>query len=139
MILLDTHIWCWLANLPELLSHSQRSLLEETEEPLAVSVISLHEVALLASRARIDLPLPIELWFQMALDESSISVVDLSREIIIESTRLPGAFHRDPADRIIVATSRILDAPLVTSDSEILKYEHVQILPERKNPSVELR
>jgi len=107
-------------------------LLEETKELLAVSVISLHEVARLASLGRIDLPLPIELWFSMALEGSTISVIDLSREIIIESTRLPGAFHRDPSDRIIVATSRILDIPLVTSDKEILDYPHVKILPERK-------
>ncbi len=61
----------------------------------------------------------------MALDEPKIDVVDLNSEIVIDSTHLPGTFHRDPADRMIVATSRVLKAPLITSDSKILKYEFV--------------
>jgi PIN domain nuclease of toxin-antitoxin system len=61
----------------------------------------------------------------MAHDEPKIDVIDLNAQIIIDSTHLPGSFHRDPADRMIVATSRVLKAPLITSDSKILKYEFV--------------
>jgi PIN domain nuclease of toxin-antitoxin system len=126
MILLDTHIWFWWVSLPELLSRAQREFLENTTELISVSIISLWEIALLESKGRIDLPNPIRVWFEKALDEPKIDVIDLSREIIIDSNRLPGTFHRDPADRIIIATSRVLKAPLVTSDSKILKYQHVE-------------
>jgi PIN domain nuclease of toxin-antitoxin system len=126
MILLDTHIWFWWVAAPELLSKAQRELLDNFSGQVAVSIISLWEIALLESKERISLPNPIKEWFKKALDEPKIDVIDLSREIVIESNHLPGTFHRDPADRIIVATSRILNAPLVTSDSKILKYQHVE-------------
>ncbi len=129
MILLDTHIWYWLIALPHLLSRAQRQLLEGTREQLVVSAFSLLEIAQIEGRGRISLPLPIDVWFSMALEGSSISVIEITPQIAIESTRLPKPFHKDPADRIIVATSRILDIPLVTSDGEILKYEYVRKLP----------
>ncbi|MCL5998891.1 MAG: type II toxin-antitoxin system VapC family toxin [Chloroflexi bacterium] len=49
-------------------------------------------------------------------------------EIAIESTRLPGEFHRDPADQMIVATARVYGCPLVTSDDKILNYAHVRTI-----------
>ncbi len=125
MNLLDTHIWFWWVSSPELLSRSQREFLENTADQLAVSIISLWEISLLESKGRIDLPKPVKEWFVMALDEPKIDVIDLNSDIVIESNNLPGSFHRDPADRMIVATSRILKAPLMTSDSKILKYEFV--------------
>src|SRR2546421_4395150 len=107
MILLDTHIWFWWVYNPDLLTRSQRSFFETTKDALGVSIISLWEIALLQSKGRIELPKKIDLWFDLALEESGIQVIDLSRPIIIGSNNLPGKFHRDPADRIIVATSRI--------------------------------
>lgn len=49
--------------------------------------------------------------------------------MIVVDTQLPGTFHRDPADQIIVATARVLDAPLVTMDSKILAYRGVRLIP----------
>jgi PIN domain nuclease of toxin-antitoxin system len=126
MILLDTHIWFWWVAAPELLSRAQREFLDNFSGVVAVSIISLWEIALLESRGRISLPNPVREWFEKALDGPNIEVIDLSREIVIESNNLPGVFHRDPADRLIAATSRILNAPLVTSDSKILKYQYVE-------------
>jgi len=53
----------------------------------------------------------------------------LTPEVAVESTYLPGTFHRDPADQIIVATARLLDCPLVTADSQIRSYPHVRLAP----------
>jgi len=60
------------------------------------------------------------------LSWAGVRVVELTPEIATESTRLPGEFHKDPADQIIVATARILKCKLVTSDERILKYPHVK-------------
>jgi PIN domain nuclease of toxin-antitoxin system len=63
-----------------------------------------------------------------ALQYPGIQLLALTPEIAVESTRLPGEFHRDPADQIIVATARIYDCPLLTVDDRILKYPHVKLL-----------
>lgn len=125
MVILDTHTWFWWVASPELLSQSHRLYLERTKEPFAVSTISLWEISLLESKGRIELPLTLQEWFGLALEESGVQEVSISRPILIESNRLPGDFHRDPADRLIVATSRILGAPILTSDKKIKDYAHV--------------
>lgn len=64
----------------------------------------------------------------LALAYPGIRLLGLTPEIALESTRLPGSFHRDPADQIIVATARIYDCALVTSDNKILDYAHVETI-----------
>ena len=71
-------------------------------------------------------------WMELALDASGVSVVPLSPDIAVESTRLPGEFHRDPADQIIVASSRVHDFPLVTLDQKIRAYAHVRLLEDSR-------
>ena len=65
---------------------------------------------------------------ETALIYPGIRLLELTSEITIESTRLPGEFHRDPADQIIVATARIHACSLLTVDDKILNYPHVQLL-----------
>jgi len=126
MIVLDTHIWVWWTHSPERLSQAQRELIETSEtDVIGVSAISCWEVAKLVERGRLELPITLEEWFDQALSYPGILLLALSPEIAIESTRLPGEFHRDPADQIIVATARIYDCILVTSDDKILSYSHV--------------
>ena len=60
---------------------------------------------------------------------TNIRLLDLTLQIAVESTKLPGNFHKDPADQIIVATARIYDVPLVTMDNKIRNYPHVKLLP----------
>jgi PIN domain nuclease of toxin-antitoxin system len=57
-----------------------------------------------------------------------VTIHPLTPEICVESAELPGEFHGDPADQIIVATARLLAVPVVTSDRKILDYPHVQSL-----------
>ena len=74
----------------------------------------------------IDLHCSIKEWFDFALRYPSISLIDLTPEIAIESTQLPGEFHRDPAGQIIVATARIYNCPHLTSDKKIIDYPNVE-------------
>ena len=127
MITLDTQAWVWWINDRTQLSHSQRRAIRANEsDTIGVSVISCWEIAKLYEYGRLELPSEISEWFNMALAYPGISLLNLTPEIAIESTRLPGDFHRDPFDQMIVATARLNQCPLVTTDREILRYEHVQ-------------
>ncbi len=74
---------------------------------------------------RIAFSIPLVTWMRRSLNELSINIADLSPEIAVESTQLRD-FHNDPADQIIVAPSRVLGLPLLTSDKRILDYTDVQ-------------
>ncbi len=65
-------------------------------------------------------------WFDSAINYPGIILLPLTPEIALESTELPGSFHKDPADQIIVATSRVYDIPILTVDNKILNYEFVK-------------
>lgn len=75
------------------------------------------------------LPLPVGDWLDQALAYPGIRLLELTPRIAVEATQLPGSFHRDPADQIIVATSRIYAWPLMTLDNRIRNYAHVQLVP----------
>jgi len=111
----------------ERLTSGQSEIIQANEaDVIGVSAISLWEIAKLVELGRLELNVPLEKWFEQALDYPGIRVIELTSEIAVESTRLPGEFHRDPADQIIVATARILKCALVTSDERILDYPHVK-------------
>jgi PIN domain nuclease of toxin-antitoxin system len=102
--------------------------LAETDA-LYVSAISAWEVAKLVEKGRLRLPVELHEWFDAALDGSAVGLLGLSPAVATESTTLPGEFHTDPADQIIVATARIHSCSLVTADRKILAYEHVVTIP----------
>ena len=127
MILLDTHTWIWWAHGSGRLADSHLKVIEENESGIVgVSAISCWEIAKLVEYGRITLPMPLENWFGEALSYPGTKLIELTPEIDIEATRLPGNFHGDPSDQIIVASARILDCVLVTSDRKIMKYPHVK-------------
>lgn len=129
MIILDTHIWVWWIHKDERLSDEHLKLIQENEaEGLGVSIISCWEVAKLVEKKRLVLPEPIEDWFAQALNYPGIVLLNLTPEIVVESTQLPSTFHNDPADQMIVATARIYDSPLLTVDEKILNYPHVKTI-----------
>lgn len=130
MIILDTHIWIWLVTGdPRLLPEFADYIQENEADGLGVCAISCWEVAKLVEGGRIKLSLPVGDWLTAALAYPGIRLLDLSPAVAVESTQLPGVFHRDPADQIIVATARLYACPLVTMDRQIRAYAHVQTMP----------
>ncbi len=127
MILIDTHIWIWWVSDPGRLQGSHREILDGPGVNLALSVISCWELAKLAEYRRIQLDRPGEQWISAALALPNLELLPLTTEIAIGSTQLPGSFHRDPADQIIVATARVHKIPLLTEDARIVEYPHVQL------------
>lgn len=115
MILLDTHIWLWLLHDPSNLSVAANSAIEaeESQNGLLVSAISVWEIAVKSSLGKLTLPLPMAHWYAQARTHSGIVIEPLNPLDAIESTQLPGDFHKDPADRILVAIARRYDIPHV--------------------------
>ena len=129
MIVLDTHIWVWWVHADARLTAVQRQRLTENEaHGLGVSIISCWEVAKLVEYKRLVLPCPVADWFDQALTYPGVLLLNLTPRIALESTQLPGNFHRDPADQMLVATARIHDCPLLTADAKLLNYSHVKTL-----------
>ncbi len=77
---------------------------------------------MLFSRKRILLNQPCIQWLTHALQAPGVCLAELTPEIAVDSCSLPNNFHGDPADRIIIATARMLDIPLMTCDKKILTY-----------------
>lgn len=130
MILLDTHVWLWLLHNPSQLSkQSQAAIdLEEPHNGLLVSAISVWEIAVKSSLGKLTLPLPINEWYRLAQAHSGIVIEPLNPLDAIASTQLPNTFHKDPADRILVAIARRYKISVVTCDANILNYPHVQTI-----------
>ena len=130
MILLDTHVWLWLLHNPSQLSEKAQAVIsiEEDHDGLLVSAISVWEVAVKASLGKLDIPLPIDEWYQLAKSHSGIVVEPLDPIDTIASSLLPEPFHKDPADRILVAIARRYQILLVTCDAKILNYSHVETI-----------
>ncbi|MBE9011381.1 type II toxin-antitoxin system VapC family toxin [Pseudanabaenaceae cyanobacterium LEGE 13415] len=130
MILLDTHTWLWWLHTPEQLSNRARNsiTLNENQDAILVSTISVWEVAVKHSAGKLLLPLPINEWFALAKTRPGITIEPLNPLDTIESTQLPNEFHKDPADRILVAIARRYDIELVTCDHKILKYPYVKTI-----------
>ena len=99
--------------------------------PVLVSPITAWERGLLAAKGRIASPLTPKRWFELLLSQRGVELAEMSIDILIESSFLPGQLQGDPADRIIVATARALDLTVVTRDRAILDYAaqgHVRAL-----------
>lgn len=122
-MLLDTHAFLWMIeDHPRLGAATARALNRAArEDRIAISAITPWEIALLASKQRIDLQRDVMGWMHDALALPGLHLVPLEPEIALESTRLPFEVHPDPADRMLVATARYLGATFVTADGALLK------------------
>ncbi|WP_448573852.1 type II toxin-antitoxin system VapC family toxin [Trichothermofontia sp.] len=128
MIVLDTHIWVWWVQKDSRLPQQHQQWLQQyRSEGLGVSIFSCWEVAKLVEKKCLILPEVIEQWLNDALAYPGVQLLDLTLPIVVRANQLEG-FHNDPADQIIVATAQVYDCPLLTVDSKIITYPHVQIL-----------
>ncbi len=124
MILLDTHAFVWTVGGDRRLGPRARASVEEagSGEGVLVSAITPWEIALLVAKGRLQLGREVGAWLETALALPGIVLAPVEPAIAVDSTRLPGDFHADPADRLIVATSRHRGVPLFTADRAILSY-----------------
>ena len=122
-LLIDTHIWLWLMEGVDELSTDNVARLDRAAQSasLFISAISPWEVATLATKGRIALPVPLSEWMRKAVRQPGLQLLPLSPEVSVESAQLVN-FHGDPADRILVATARLEDLRLATRDARILSW-----------------
>ena len=127
MIVLDTHVWLWWLHDPAKLSPAAEKLIqqEQASGALILSAISVWEVAVKVQSGKLAIPLDIHRWYELARSYPATVIEPLSPLDAIASTQLPGDFHKDPVDRIIISLARRLAVPLVTCDGKILDYPHV--------------
>ena len=118
---LDTHAWIWWmagdSRLP-LATAAALDALPMGDRPILCD-ISLWEIAMLVERRRLSLTMPLEAWLEAAAHPRTVRIQPVTVGIAAEVARLPATFHRDPADRLIVATCRVLGAPIVSRDRQV--------------------
>nr|WP_299244997.1 type II toxin-antitoxin system VapC family toxin [uncultured Halomonas sp.] len=133
MIVLDTHVlvW-WVSGGDSQLSSSARTILHDEMDNedgmIIVSSISAWEIAMLVDKGRLTLSMDVDDWLKEVSYIDELRFISIDNDIAVQSTRLPGEFHKDPADRMIVALARHLNAPLITADEKIRAYKHVRTI-----------
>jgi PIN domain nuclease of toxin-antitoxin system len=127
--LLDTHVWLWLFEASDRFPRHVQGILQSVANvPMGISAISPWEIAKKASLGRLLLSMPARDWIVRSAGNPGICLMPLTPDIAWEANALPTPFHNDPADQIIVATARLHNLTLITSDRKILTYPHVRTL-----------
>jgi len=123
-ILLDTHAFIWHVNGDTTMPKSSRKIIDAAAQEglLYLAAISLWEVSMLSKKKRILLEMPCLEWINKSLELTHTQILSLTPSIAVESCHLPGDFHDDPADRLIVATARVENVVILTRDTRILSY-----------------
>jgi PIN domain nuclease of toxin-antitoxin system len=125
---LDTHAWVWWVTNDRRLSSRARTTIERSAKrgELYLSIFSVWEMAKKVEKGQLSLDRPLDEWLDAATVMEGLQLTELTRPVLVDSCRLPQPFHGDPADQIIVATTRSLSATLVTKDSRLQDYTHVR-------------
>lgn len=130
MIVLDTHVLVWWVSGDPALSKVASEVIaqEQSDGEIIISSISAWEIAMLVERNKLLLSMDVDSWLATVAQIDGVRFVSVDISIATKSVQLPGVFHKDPADRMIVATARKLAAPLVTKDEKIRAYAHVKTI-----------
>jgi PIN domain nuclease of toxin-antitoxin system len=123
-ILLDTCAALWLTADAPMAEVAMQAIATSHKDgvPLQVSPVVAWEIGLMARKGRFRASLSPERWFEQLRGISGVAICDLSAEILLASSFLPGELHGDPADRIMVATARESGFTLLTRDQALLDY-----------------
>lgn len=124
-LLLDTHISLWLDSGDERLRPSTRTLIDgcwQNGGTVLLSAVTAWEIALLVDTGRIELDLPVEAWIARFIERPGVGAVPLTHDAASRSYRLHHLEHRDPADRLLIATAIELACPLVSYDGRIARF-----------------
>jgi len=131
-LLLDTHVLVWAAEDPDKLGKTTRKLLLDPAQSILVSAISTLEIARLSALDKLRLSSPVGAWCERARRELGAESVPIDDAVAAEAYALPGEFHPDPSDRLLVATARLLGLKLVTADRRIVAYRGVRTQDAKK-------
>lgn len=130
--LLDTHVLVWWrhGDTDKLTSAQTHALseMEKRRQPAALSAITLWELAMLVERRRLAISKSLDLWLDELESHPLVTILPLTTKIVAESVRLGTGFHRDAADRLIVATARCHDLTLITADDRIRKWGKLNLI-----------
>lgn len=125
-LLLDTHVWIWSQEQPEQLGATVVRDLTKMDTRLYVSPVSTLEIARLVAAGRIALTGSVGAWVADTTGSLRCTTIEISHQVAAAAYELPGDFHKDPADRLLVATARVHHLTLLTADERILAYCHVE-------------
>ena len=130
MIVLDTHTLVWWVHGDDMLSKKAKTAIARELDggQIVVSAITAWEIAMLVEREKLVLSMDVGSWLATVAEIDAVQMMPVDNEIAVKSVELPGEFHKDPADRMIVATARKLAVPLVTKDEKIRAYAHVKTI-----------
>ena len=131
MIVLDTHILIWWVDDNEKLSNKSKTIISKAQKnktPIIISSITAWEISMLINKGRLCLSMDVDKWIEAVSKIECVEFIPVNNQIAINSTRLPNLEHKDPADRIIIATARTLGATLITADEKILAYPQVKTI-----------
>jgi len=130
VIVLDTHALVWWVTGDAELSKKAKAVIEREQDSgeIIVSAISAWEITMLVEKGRLILSMDVSSWLATVAEIERVKFLPVDMVIANKSVALPGEFHKDPADRMIVATSRKLAVPIVTKDEKIRSYPHVKTI-----------
>jgi PIN domain nuclease of toxin-antitoxin system len=124
--LLDTGVWVRAVNQPHTIPTAVLRVLQAPREMFGLAAISLWEVGKKVQVGKLPLSKDLSLWFADAL-APNLEILPLSDDVVVEAMRLPEFPNRDPADELIVATARIHQLTLLTTDTKLKSYRHARI------------
>ena len=127
-LLLDTHVWIWAVEEPTRLGARMRKLLLDEANTRAVCTVSTLEITRLVFAGDLVFQITLAEWVEQSLRDLRAESIPVTHEIAMEAYRLPEPFHRDPADRELVACARLHGLTLATADERILEWKHVPVV-----------
>jgi PIN domain nuclease of toxin-antitoxin system len=132
LIVLDTHALIWWVNGDAQLSQQAHNTIEaelsRSDGQVLISAISAWEIAMLVAKGRLAMTMDVDVWLETVASIEGVSFVPVDARVAVQSVRLPGELHPDPADRLIVALARHYSCVLVTADAKIHRYRHVKTI-----------
>ena len=131
-LLLDTHILIWSQETPKKLGKKTRTTILSADNERYVSAISAFELSRLVMGGLLSFRMPAASWLEQTIEFLVAEKIDFGFDMAHMAYELPGAFHKDPADRALVATAYLLGLTLVTADERILAYPFIHSLDARR-------
>ena len=124
-LLLDTHVWIWLLNGCDQINRKEYlNLINQyaNQEAVKISAISVWELGMLVFKKRVALSKDVSLWVKESYKGHGLFLEPLSVDIMLDSTHMAEEFHGDPADRMILATAKNINASIMTADERMIQY-----------------